>query len=77
MSFMSWIHERADVQKASYLSNSVQVILEAAPWFAEKVRKRVKTSVENLKQTTRISEEEKSRGRKLLFLDGVTDLNET
>lgn len=42
MSFMSWIHERADVQKASYMSNSVQVTLEAAPWFAEKVRKRVK-----------------------------------
>jgi len=42
MSFMSWIHERADVQKVSYMSDSVQVILEAAPWFAEKVRKRVK-----------------------------------
>ena len=41
MSFMSWIHERADVQKVSYMSDSVQVILEAAPWFAEKVRKRV------------------------------------
>jgi len=42
MSFMSWIHERADVQKVSYMGDSVQVILEAAPWFAEKVRKRVK-----------------------------------
>jgi GTP-binding protein HflX len=41
MSFMSWIHERADVQKVSYMSDFVQVILEAAPWFAEKVRKRV------------------------------------
>jgi GTP-binding protein HflX len=41
MSLMSWLHERADVQKVSYLNDSVQVILEAAPWFAEKVRKRV------------------------------------
>ncbi|MCW4046482.1 MAG: GTPase HflX [Candidatus Bathyarchaeota archaeon] len=41
MPFMSWIHERADVQKADYGDNSVQVIFDSTPWFAEKVRKRV------------------------------------
>ncbi|MBT0158842.1 GTPase HflX [Candidatus Bathyarchaeota archaeon A05DMB-2] len=41
MPFMSWIHERADVQKADYSDNSVQVIFDSTPWFAEKVRKRV------------------------------------
>jgi len=41
MPFMSWVHEKADVQKASFMSNSVQVVFEAQPSFAEKVRKRV------------------------------------
>jgi GTP-binding protein HflX len=41
MPFMSWVHERADVQKADYTNDSVQVVFEATPWFAEKVRKRV------------------------------------
>jgi GTP-binding protein HflX len=41
MPFMSWVHSRADVQKVSYMSDSVQVIFEANPQFAEKVRKRV------------------------------------
>ncbi len=41
MSFMSWVHERADVQKVQFLSDSVQVIFEANPLFTEKVRKRV------------------------------------
>jgi GTP-binding protein HflX len=41
MPFMSWVHERADVQKVKFMSNSVQVTFEANPLFTEKVRKRV------------------------------------
>jgi GTP-binding protein HflX len=41
MSFMSWVHESADVKKAKFLSDSVEVTFEANPLFAEKVRKRV------------------------------------
>ena len=41
MPFMSWVHERADVQKVQFMSDSVQVIFEANPLFTEKVRKRV------------------------------------
>jgi GTP-binding protein HflX len=41
MQFMSWVHNSADVQKTSYTSNSVEVVFEANPSFAEKVRKRV------------------------------------
>jgi len=41
MSFVSWVHEKADVQKTNYSDNSVQMLLEATPAFAEKVRKRV------------------------------------
>jgi GTP-binding protein HflX len=41
MPFMSWVHERADVQKVKFMSNSVQVSFEANPLFTEKVRKRV------------------------------------
>ena len=41
MSFMSWVHESADVKEAKFMSDSVQVTFEANPLFAEKVRKRV------------------------------------
>jgi GTP-binding protein HflX len=41
MPFMSWVHDRANVQKANYTNNSVQVVFESNPWFAEKVRKKV------------------------------------
>jgi GTP-binding protein HflX len=41
MPFMSWVHDRADVQKVSFNDNSVQVIFEANPSFAENVKKRV------------------------------------
>jgi GTP-binding protein HflX len=43
MRFMAWLFENADVQKADYNENSVRVVFEAAPTFAEKVRSRVKT----------------------------------
>jgi GTP-binding protein HflX len=42
MPFMSWLHNRADVRKVSFMNNSVQVFFEANPSFAENVRKRVK-----------------------------------
>jgi len=41
MPFMSWVHNRADVQKVNFMNNSVQVIFEANPSFAESVKKRV------------------------------------
>jgi GTP-binding protein HflX len=41
MSFMSWVHERADVQTVKFMSDHVQVVFEANPLFTEKVRKRV------------------------------------
>jgi len=41
MPFMSWVHERADVQTVKFMSDHVQVVFEANPLFAEKVRKRV------------------------------------
>jgi GTP-binding protein HflX len=41
MSFMSWVHESADVKESKFLSDSVEVTFEANPLFAEKVRKRV------------------------------------
>jgi GTP-binding protein HflX len=41
MSFMSWVHEKANVQTVKFMSDSVQVVFEANPLFTEKVRKRV------------------------------------
>lgn len=41
MSFISWLFNRADVQKLEYTSNSAHIIFEAVPWFTEKVKKRV------------------------------------
>jgi GTP-binding protein HflX len=41
MSFMSWVHERMDVQKVKFLSAFVQVVFKASPSFAERVRKQV------------------------------------
>ena len=41
MSFMSWVHEKANVQKVKFMSDSVQVVFAAKPLFTEKVRKRV------------------------------------
>ena len=41
MSFVSWLFNRADVQKLKYTGSSAHVVFEAIPWFVEKVRKRV------------------------------------
>jgi len=39
--FISWLHDRADVQAINYTDDSAQVIFEANPWFAEKVKRHV------------------------------------
>jgi GTP-binding protein HflX len=41
MRFMAWLFEGADVQAADYTADSVRVVFEASPSFAEKVRNRV------------------------------------
>ena len=41
MSLVSWVHKGADVKKTEYTENSVQMIFEANPEFAEKVKNRV------------------------------------
>jgi GTP-binding protein HflX len=41
MPFLSWVHEQSDVKRTTYSQNSVSILLEATPSFAEKVRKRV------------------------------------
>jgi len=38
MSFISWLFSRADVHRVEYGANSVRVIFESIPWFAEKVK---------------------------------------
>jgi GTP-binding protein HflX len=43
MQFMAWLFKNADVQTTDYVENSVRVVFEADPSFAEKVRKRVET----------------------------------
>jgi len=42
MSFISWLFNRADIQKLEYMGNEAYVIFEAVPWFAEKVISHVK-----------------------------------
>ncbi len=41
MSFLSWLFERADVLRVKYEGESMNVVFEAVPWFADKVRGRV------------------------------------
>jgi len=41
MPLVSWVHEKADVKKANFMNDSVELIFEAKPLFAEKVKKRV------------------------------------
>ncbi|MEM2879289.1 MAG: GTPase HflX [Candidatus Bathyarchaeia archaeon] len=42
MSFISWLFNRADIQKLEYMGNEAYVVFEAVPWFAEKVISHVK-----------------------------------
>ena len=41
MSLVSWLFGRADVHDVKYEDNSMNVVFESVPWFAEKVRGRV------------------------------------
>ncbi|MCW4009808.1 MAG: GTPase HflX [Candidatus Bathyarchaeota archaeon] len=41
MQLMSWVYSKADVKKADYTENAVQVVFEADPEFVEKVKSRV------------------------------------
>jgi 50S ribosomal subunit-associated GTPase HflX len=41
MSLVSWVHKGADVKKTDYTENSVRMVFEANPEFAEKVKNRV------------------------------------
>ncbi|MEM2911698.1 MAG: GTPase HflX [Candidatus Bathyarchaeia archaeon] len=53
MPFISWLHNRADVQAINYNMNTVHVAFEAIPWFAEKVKSRIKElggKIESFKQ---------------------------
>jgi GTP-binding protein HflX len=42
MSFVSWLHGRSDVENVEYEGDVVKVVFRSVPWFAEKVRGRVK-----------------------------------
>lgn len=42
MPLVSWVHSEADVKETNYVDNTVQVVFEANPEFAEKIKKRVK-----------------------------------
>jgi 50S ribosomal subunit-associated GTPase HflX len=42
MSLISWLFKSADVQTLKYTDDSAYIVFEAPPWFAEKVKNRVK-----------------------------------
>jgi len=42
MSFLSWLFGRADIRDVKYDCDNVSVVFESIPWFADKVRGRVK-----------------------------------
>lgn len=41
MSFISWLFKSTEVQTINYTGNSAHVVLEAIPWFVEKIKSRV------------------------------------
>lgn len=42
MSFLSWLFNRVDVHEVKYRGDSMDVHFESIPWFADKVKERVK-----------------------------------
>ena len=42
MSFLSWLFGRADIREVKYDDGNVSVVFESIPWFADRVRGRVK-----------------------------------
>lgn len=41
MSFLSWLFSHSDVQEVKYAENSAKVVFQSAPWFADKVKRRI------------------------------------
>ncbi len=41
MPFISWVHQKTDIHKENYTSNSLEVVFEANPSIIEQVRKKV------------------------------------
>jgi len=41
MSFLSWLFSHADVQEVKYKEDSVEVVFQSVPWFADKVKRRI------------------------------------
>jgi GTP-binding protein HflX len=41
VALVSWIHDKANVKKQTYANNSIEIIFESDPTFAENTRKRV------------------------------------
>lgn len=40
MSFLSWLHKRANVQNVEYKGDMIEIVFESVPWFADKVKGR-------------------------------------
>ena len=41
MSFLSWLFSHADVQEVNYMKDSVKVVFQSVPWFADKVKRHI------------------------------------
>ena len=41
MSFLSWLFSHAEVQEVKYAGDSAEVVFQAVPWFADKVKRHV------------------------------------
>jgi GTP-binding protein HflX len=41
MAFLSWLYKHSDVHNVKYEGDSMNVVFESIPWFAEKVRGKV------------------------------------
>ena len=41
MSFISWLHERVDIQRMGYNGDAAHITFEAVPWFAEKLKSHI------------------------------------
>jgi GTP-binding protein HflX len=49
MPFISWLHQKAEVEKTEYKGDSVQVVLKATPQFMNRVKKRVRELNDKIK----------------------------
>jgi GTP-binding protein HflX len=53
MTFISWLYKNANVEKITYTGNSAEIIFEAPPTIAEKVRSRVQQMNGQFQKTQR------------------------